>query len=68
MSNQFWHNCFRLSRVIFPATTLLLIFSPQGTGTTAVVAATSVASAMLWHYSARREVGRHSARYPKHKR
>lgn len=55
MSYQFWHRCFRFSRVVFPLTFILLLFAQQGTGIAAMLAATSVASAMLWHYSARRQ-------------
>lgn len=55
MSYQFWHRCFRFSRVVFPLTFILLLFAQQGTDTAAMLAATSVASAMLWHYSARRQ-------------
>lgn len=58
MSTSFWHRCFRYSRVSFPLTFILLLFAQQGTGLAAFLAATSVASAMLWQYSARRR------RYP----
>lgn len=58
MSTLFWQRCFRYSRILFPLTFLLLLFVQQGTGMAAFLAATSVASAMLWQYSARRK------RYP----
>jgi hypothetical protein len=54
MSYLFWHRCFRYSRLLFPLTFILLLFVPQGTGVAAILAATSVASAMLWQYSERR--------------
>jgi hypothetical protein len=55
MSYVFWHRCFRYSRVVFPLTFILLLFAQQGTDTAALLAATSVSSAMLWQYSARRQ-------------
>lgn len=55
MSYQFWYRCFRLSRVIFPLSFILLLFAQQGTDIAAVLAATSVSSAMLWHYSSTRK-------------
>jgi hypothetical protein len=55
MSYVFWQRCFRYSRVIFPLTFILLLFAQQGTDTAAMLAATSVSSAMLWQYSARRK-------------
>lgn len=54
MSYLFWHRCFRYSRLLFPLTFILLLFAQQGTGIAAILAATSVSSAMLWQYSARR--------------
>jgi len=54
MSYLFWHRCFRYSRLLFPLTFILLLFAPQGTGIAAILAATSVTSAMLWQYSERR--------------
>jgi hypothetical protein len=58
MSTLFWQRCFRYSRILFPLTFILLLFARQGTGIAAFLAATSVCSAMLWQYSARRR------RYP----
>jgi hypothetical protein len=55
MSYQFWRHCFQLSRVVFPLSFLLLLFAQQGTDIAAMLAAISVASAMLWQYSSNRK-------------
>ena len=54
MSYLFWRRCFRYSRLLFSITFILLLFAQQRTAIAAILAATSVASAMLWQYSARR--------------
>lgn len=56
MSYQFWHNCFRLSSVVFPVSSVLLFFTPQGTEQAALLALVAVASAGLWQYSSVRRV------------
>ncbi|GAB2848834.1 hypothetical protein GCM10027277_16250 [Pseudoduganella ginsengisoli] len=63
MSNQFWHRSFLTSRILFPLTFILLLFAQQGSDMAAMLAATSVASAMLWQYSARRQRRRPNVSY-----
>ncbi len=63
MSYLFWHRCFAYSRVLFPLTFILLLFAQQGTKLAALLAATSVASAMLWQYSGRRQRRRPNVNY-----
>jgi hypothetical protein len=60
MSYQFWHNCFRLSSVVFPASTVMLFFAPRGTEQSALLAATAVASVGAWAYSSGRRLRRRS--------
>ena len=54
MSTQFWHNCFRLSSVVFPAATVMLCFAEPGTAQSALLAAAAVASTAVWGYSSSR--------------
>lgn len=63
MSYQFWHRSFHISRILFPLTFILLLFTRQGTGIAALLAAASVLSALLWQYSARRQRPRPNVSY-----
>lgn len=59
MSTLFWQRCLRYSRLLFPLTFILTfilqLWVRQGTGIAAILAGTSVASAMLWQYCERRQ-------------
>lgn len=50
MSYPIWHNCLRLSSVIFPVSSVGLFFAPRGTDQTAILAVTAVASAGVWAF------------------
>jgi hypothetical protein len=54
MSYQFWHNCFRLSSVVFPAATVMLCFAEPGSAQSALLAAAAVVSTGVWGYSSSR--------------
>lgn len=51
MDTQFWHHCFRLSSIVFPAATLMLCFAEPGSAQSALLAAVAVASTGVWGYS-----------------
>lgn len=57
MSYQLWHNCYRLSSVVFPVSTVMLFFAPRGTEQSALLALTAVASVGVWAYSSGRRHG-----------
>jgi hypothetical protein len=50
MSYQLWQQCFRISSVVFPASTVSLFFASPGSAQSAALAATAVASTGLWAY------------------
>jgi hypothetical protein len=54
MSYQFWHNCFRLSSVVFPVATVTLCFAEPGSAQSALLGAAAVASTAVWGYSSSR--------------
>ena len=56
MSHHLWHNCYRLSSVVFPVSTVMLFFAPRGTEQSALLAVTAVASAGIWAYSSGRRL------------
>jgi hypothetical protein len=50
MSYQIWQQCFRISSVVFPISTVSLFFAAPGSAHSAALAVTAVASTGLWAY------------------